>query len=363
MKRASVCFWLNLYSPHLSEFIASLAMKADVVVFVDEQMSAARARDGWSLPCCPNVRVEAVSVSGIGGALDGLPGDTLHVFAPRGSKLGKALPVYLRRRHLKFALMCEMPKGCWLKMLTIRMMYAWHASRLRDAEFMIAMGHRAADWYRDVGFSNVHEFAYTVPISSHQVAHMDSDNRIYRFVCVARLVKGKNHDFLLRGLAYVKTGWHLDVVGAGPLEGRLQKLAKELGVEHRVSWHGALPNAAARELIFRSDTLLLPSAYEGWGAVVNEAVAEGTRVLVSDMSGSSSLMHIPGAGRSHQILSSEEYGKVLVEETKRGPVSARERLSRMRAHELISGETMARYFLDIVNGETPVTPWMRHESH
>jgi len=44
------------------------------------------------------------------------------------------------------------------------------------------------------------------------------------------------------------------------------------------------------------DLVVLPSRYDGWGAVVNEALQQGVPVLASDNAGASALVRASGAG-------------------------------------------------------------------
>ena len=59
---------------------------------------------------------------------------------------------------------------------------------------------------------------------------------------VARLVEKKGTDTLLRALAQLpaELHWRFVHIGGGPLKGRLQRLAGDLGISDKVRWRGAL---------------------------------------------------------------------------------------------------------------------------
>jgi glycosyltransferase involved in cell wall biosynthesis len=63
---------------------------------------------------------------------------------------------------------------------------------------------------------------------------------------VGRLVEKKGTDVLLQALARIPhaLNWRLVHVGGGPLKGRLQRLAAELGISSKVHWRGALTQDA-----------------------------------------------------------------------------------------------------------------------
>jgi glycosyltransferase involved in cell wall biosynthesis len=78
---------------------------------------------------------------------------------------------------------------------------------------------------------------------------------------------------------------YLVFAGDGPLRGKLEKRAAELGVAERVRFLG-FKNQSQLPSVYRSaDILVLPSHFEPFGLVVNEAMVCGLPVLVSDRVG------------------------------------------------------------------------------
>ena len=75
----------------------------------------------------------------------------------------------------------------------------------------------------------------------------------------------------------------LHMVGEGPLRGHLVQLAKQLGVDDIVQFHGWC-NDPSNHLRL-SHVLLFPTRGEGFGRVAIEAAASGLPVLASDVSG------------------------------------------------------------------------------
>lgn len=102
-----------------------------------------------------------------------------------------------------------------------------------------------------------------------------------------KLKKVKRPDLALRGVALAVAGlppeqrpW-LVFVGDGPLRDRLAKLAARLYPE-RTLFLGFQNQTRLPALYHLVDLLLLPSDYEPWGLVVNEAMNAARPVLVSD---------------------------------------------------------------------------------
>jgi glycosyltransferase involved in cell wall biosynthesis len=75
------------------------------------------------------------------------------------------------------------------------------------------------------------------------------------------------------------------LVGNGPLEGALRDRAAELGLGDAVVFCGFLQSTEVANLLSRALALVLVSVEEQWGLVVNEAVALGLPVIVSEYVG------------------------------------------------------------------------------
>jgi phosphatidyl-myo-inositol dimannoside synthase len=117
--------------------------------------------------------------------------------------------------------------------------------------------------------------------------------QLFVAVTVARLVPHKGHDVALRAIAAVvrehPTLRYL-VVGDGPNEGALKRLATDLGIGDRVAFVGALPDADAAEAYATADVYLGLSRQEGldvegFGISFVEAAASGVPVIAGDSGG------------------------------------------------------------------------------
>ena len=99
---------------------------------------------------------------------------------------------------------------------------------------------------------------------------------------VARLTRFKRVDFLLKVFKEVLTAYPdltYHIVGTGEEESALRDLARQLGVESRVVFHGAASDAALLELYRRSTLFLHGSIDEPFGMAPLEAIACGTPVV------------------------------------------------------------------------------------
>lgn len=109
------------------------------------------------------------------------------------------------------------------------------------------------------------------------------------FIVVARLLKRKNVELVLRAFRAVKNeisgSLSILIVGDGPNEEDLRILAQQLCIDDKVNFLGKLPNEKISPVIARAAALILVSTSEQWGLVINEAVACNVPVIVSDAVG------------------------------------------------------------------------------
>ncbi len=112
---------------------------------------------------------------------------------------------------------------------------------------------------------------------------------------VAMNYRLKGLDPLLRSLRLVssRTPFRLVVIG-NPNYSRYQRLARELGVEDRVVFHGFC--ADSRIAYFAADFLIHPTFYDPCSLVVLEALSCRLPVITSAANGASELLHPPHDG-------------------------------------------------------------------
>ncbi len=157
-------------------------------------------------------------------------------------------------------------------------------------------GKRAARYLRflssrpllfEEGYDVVDNVYFASRIADIHAAHCpDGQNRPFLFV--GRLVAAKNVHLLLDAFAaYRCRGGKriLKIVGHGPLESSLKVSAAQGDLANFVNFSGFQPYDSMPEWYARAGCLILPSNSEPWGLVVNEAMASGLPVIVSDRCG------------------------------------------------------------------------------
>lgn len=111
-------------------------------------------------------------------------------------------------------------------------------------------------------------------------------------ISVGRLVEKKGFDRLIEALALLpdELHWQWVHVGGGPMKSELQKLARDLGVNHNITWRGACDQPEVIAEMRRSDLFVLPSRIaadgdrDGLPNVLMEAASQKLPILSTPVS-------------------------------------------------------------------------------
>lgn len=160
---------------------------------------------------------------------------------------------------------------------------------------------------------------------------------------VGRLSREKGLDILLEALARLPDPRvRLAVIGDGPERGPLHRRAEALGLDPRVTWCGAIPEAERYYPAF--DLLVVSSRTEGSPLVLLEAMASGTPLVATEVGG------IPETVATDQaLLVPPEDPAALADaigDVRAGPESAARRAGLARARSVRSSDPVgwaARY--------------------
>lgn len=102
-----------------------------------------------------------------------------------------------------------------------------------------------------------------------------------RLLCVGSLIERKGVDLLLQALAGIEMPFTLALVGSGPEEERLRKLAEELKIQDRIEFLGYLQLDELRQQYAESSIFVLPTREDCFALVILEAMCAGLPVICS----------------------------------------------------------------------------------
>lgn len=107
-----------------------------------------------------------------------------------------------------------------------------------------------------------------------------------KIIFAGRMSIQKNPALAIEALAKADLfGWAADFVGDGPLLDRAKSLARQYGIQSRITFHGWTDGEKVRELLGKADILLMTSSSEGLPMIGVEALAAGLAIVSTRIDG------------------------------------------------------------------------------
>lgn len=370
-------FWQNVPSIHQAPLVRAMAdeWNGPVHVVTDEDLPSHRAELGWERPDYGNA---TLVVAPRRSARRRLMADVerypaVHIFSGlrayretvwtmrQVARTGNVMGVFLEPLRED-----DVPRALLRYAVYRRLALKWRAR----VEFILVTGERGMRRYAELGFHLDRLFPFAYVVGAHRVrpglgrgGGPVAKGQV-RLLLVGRMIRQKGVGLLFGALAQVAfEGWVLDVIGRGPEMTRLKAHSEELGLSRHIRWLGPRPNDEVRARMAVADVVVLPSIYDGWGAVVNEALTAGARVLVSAGAGAADLAARAPGGRVFETGSMWSCTRELDALLAAGPITYHERREVQRwAEDVISPGVVARYLRRIISfvehgGERPSPPW------
>lgn len=371
MKRSRIVFWQPTPSPHQSSFMRSLANllpNNKIVGVFENPLPQARMNLGWCTPDFGRIQtVVAPDKEQMLQLAHETPGTSIHVLSGLRSPMikcvfGEIAPSLSLVGVISEARDCRGMAG---------RMRRWHSllfeKGYRDrVDFVLAVGNLGVQWFENCRYNSdrIFDWAYFVEKADPpEPAATRASNKV-EIAYIGQLVPRKGVDILLRAMAQIeRTNWSLKVVGRGASAQHLKELSVKLGIRKHVTFIEAVPNHRTREILSCLDVFVLPSRFDGWGAVVNESLMAGTPVVCTDRCGASILVESSGFGAVTMAQSTESMAYSLRRMIDRGPLDSRSRKTIRDWTDCIRGERAAEFFLEILEycengGARPQTPWL-----
>lgn len=242
----------------------------------------------------------------------------------------------------------------------------WVAKR---ALGFLAVSRFAEQYYTQLGFARerVYPFGYFQTSSDWTESFQDVPaGQRSEVIFVGQLIPRKGVDLLLeaiRPLFSEHPNLFLSVIGDGS-EGRaLQASARALGIAARVNFEGTVNSNRIQSRLASSHVLVLPSRWDGWGMVVNEALSAGVPVIASDRCGAADLVQ---DGVNGYVFRSEDVEdlrgclrRFLEDDDRRVDIRA----AAASTGRAVSAESAAPYLIECLKHMTdaarsrPIPPW------
>ena len=370
-----IVFWENIVSQHKLPYWNALAASNDVskfVLIVEELLYKKLEKQGWENNVNESESFELhvkPSEEKIATLLQEDMPNSYHVFSGI-----KAIPLVYNafQQSLKYPLhkllLTETVNLNGSRVIT-RRLFSFLIERRYQKHYDIVLGSGASTkkWYLECGVKpeNFHSFLYSIEnLKVLNAKPIVSDT--LKFLFIGQLIERKGLDILLQALSRVENlNWSLDVYGEGEDELTIPNLVNELNLVDKVNLNGVVSNKELRCIVGQHHILILPSRFDGWGAVVNEAIASGLQVICSDRCGASILIVNDKIGHVFDINNTKSLTKILEQS-----IAEKDDIDRnyiLEYSNYLKGEKVAQYLIDIINfhfknkGKRPLPPWEKFQ--
>lgn len=224
---------------------------------------------------------------------------------------------------------------------------------VKHIDGVFAIGESCEKYYRSISKRwKVFPFIYVTESFDVEPVSLHDDMKV---LYVGSLSERKNVKVLIeamKGLHKVQ----LNIVGDGEKRRKLEVLSKEYAIN--ANFLGTMPMKDVPNEMQKNDVLVLPSLYDGWGAVVNEALTQGLYVVCSDMCGAKDLLHDKKLGVTFKNNKSKDLLNVLEDITKNIDVIRLDRQYRSKwSKKSISGIEISKYLIECLENKTINCPW------
>jgi len=230
---------------------------------------------------------------------------------------------------------------------------------------VLALGQMGVDTFASYGWSRdvLFPFMYCPPLPKFDAKeYNDGLCRPLRFLYVGRFYfKTKGVDILLKAAKGLHGDFKIDFVGGYGKDAK--RTIDAIKASDKLDFLGTWSADEVGRRMRYYDTVVIPTKYDGWNLLVNEAVNAGVPVIVTD------------GAVSHEVVEQYGCGIVVPHSNARMLQSALQRLidnpclikqfgyATDNAREKISEDSVGHYLVDIVNyliyneGQRPLCPW------
>lgn len=359
-------FWLNSFSPHQLPYISKLSSDSridSVIVVAGYGVSETRKNMGWNMyeidekKCRTYIAPEDKVIEQL---LSETPQNSVHLFSGiRGFAYVYNAFVRSLKYDVKRGIITEMPdtyafgfangKPLWLHKLRFRIQDNKYVSYI---DYVFTIGERCYDYYKSLSDKwMLFPFAYCTKqnvdlsidiVSTPQVLYVGSLSRrksVKSLICVS------------------DDTFDLNIVGDGAEREKLEKMMAKRNAKN-ISFLGTRSNTEVPHIMAANDILVLPSIYDGWGAVVNEALMMGMYVICSDKCGAKDLLRDKKLGLVFKWGDINDLSMCMHYATSHiDKIREYRNWRKQWAIEHISGEIVSKYMVDCLLEKNVIIPW------
>ncbi len=230
---------------------------------------------------------------------------------------------------------------------------------IKDIQTVFAIGEKAVNYYQFLSKDwQVNPFVYCT--EKQNVNNERGSSSKMKFLFVGSLSARKNPLLLAKAAEClnVTTDFTVDFIGNGEKVIELENYIKAHQISN-IHLKGHRTIEQIPEEMAQYDVLVLPSLYDGWGAVVNEALSLGLFVICSDQCGAKILIQNKKNGIVFKSGSKESLSKALQWCVDNKNFITQQNVNIQQwSNRSLSGSAVAQYFISAIKNSYKINePW------
>lgn len=305
MNKFKLCFWLNVPSPHQEALLNELSkdINVDLVVRYFEKQDSQRLKIGWKNNI--SLKYYEKQVESIDKAFIDIEDwkERIHIVTGFGFQFNKQLiPILIKNKvnwvHWSERFGLILASKLKFNITLFNLLRPIYLITKRNYANMVnkyalgcfSQGYLAKKDFIDSGIKaeKIENLFYSINLDNnlnknHTKKIIDKNNFLY----VGTLSKRKGIKDLIEAFDKLKNNgsWSLILVGEDLENGYYQEIVKKKQLSEKIFFVGPIQGDKMQSYYNSSDVLILPSRFDGWGAVLNEGMFNGLALIASDQCG------------------------------------------------------------------------------
>ena len=304
MKKYKICIWSPIPSPHQKYFFEALARHPEIDLVVSYYVNFPKERldMGWSIENS-SLYTEQYDTEDPQKALTAIDDWQTRIHVIPGISSG-----YMKQIHsLLLASQCQWihwtersgivladklnfnMKWFHIFYFLYRFKYYTYAKQInKTALGVFAIGKPAKNDFISWGVkpNKIEYLPYTIK-DTKNVSVVDGYPEKKIFLYVGSLIKRKGLDTLLKAFVLLENRqeWILMLIGSGDDKDTFIDISKKLDIAASTFFIDSIPMEQIKSYMQRAQVFILPSLFDGWGAVLNEAASVKKPLISTDECG------------------------------------------------------------------------------
>lgn len=364
-----IIFWQNIISPHQVDFLKALSLHHEILLIVEEIQDIERKKDHWEIPQYNYLKIIiAPPLNSLDQYFENA--EDIHIFS--GISAYKTVYSGFKKAEVhkaKIGIVSEPInfdgiKG-FLKLIRGNFQRLKYGHKIK---FIAATGDLGITAYTKFGYRKNKLFQWGYFVDHPLNNNVRKKNQI---VFVGQLTDRKQILQLTNLLIENNCFGYNEflILGVGPDLSALQNIINSNKADFKISILGRKSKLETIEIIAESKLLFLPSLFDGWGVVVNEALLAGTPVITSDNVGAKILVENSDRGAVFKAGDYDQLKKLLENWSTKNYVEKDYLKIQNWAVEKITPAVAADYFSKIISctfdknveKEKPIAPWVQKQ--